>query len=156
MTRTPRRTPRPRAIAVPASTVTPTRVVWVMAAALALLVLLAVRPAVSAPFEWRPAATIAAHDASAAAEVEAEPLRATQRPQLRTPDRARRSTLRSGPSLRRIASSLATLPPVAPALATPSLGGTAPFGTLAAATPPARGTTVHGVRGPPSLVLAIG
>ncbi|MFM8559249.1 MAG: hypothetical protein ACKOC6_06565, partial [bacterium] len=100
MTRTPRRTPRPRAIAVPASTVTPTRVVWVMAVALALLVLLAVRPAVSAPFEWRPAATIAAHDESSSAAVEAEPLRAAQRPQFRPADRGRRVALRPGPSLR--------------------------------------------------------
>lgn len=155
MTRTPRQTPRPRAIAVPASTVTSTRVVWVMAVALALLVLLRVRPAVSAPLEWRSAATISAHDESWAAEVEAEPLRAAQRTQFRTPDRARRATLRSGPSLRRIAATLATLPPVTPAVAAPSMGGTAPFGTLAAATPPARGTTVHGVRGPPSVVLAV-
>jgi hypothetical protein len=72
----------------------------------------------------------------------------------RTSDRARRAAGRAGVPVRRdgrVGSAMLTTGAVLDRL---TIGGPAPFGTPAANTPPSRGTTVHGVRGPPFLLAS--
>lgn len=74
----------------------------------------------------------------------------------RAGDRTRRTAGRAGVPVRRDGRTGSALLPTDVVLDLVQTGGPAPFGTPAANTPPSRGTSVHGVRGPPSLVSQAG
>lgn len=74
----------------------------------------------------------------------------------RAGDRTRRTAGRAGVPVRRDGRMGSAMLPTDVVLDPVQTGGPAPFGTPAANTPPSRGTSVHGVRGPPFLVSQAG
>jgi hypothetical protein len=154
---------RPRAIAVPLGTRTSRAALGLGLVTLLLLVL----AASAARAQDRPASVAVADElsrtpldlrsqphgtpASTVATPDDEPQSFT-----RSSDRARRAAGRAGVPVRRDGRMGSAVLTTGAVLDRITIGGPAPFGTPAASTPPSRGTTVHGVRGPPFLLATAG
>lgn len=149
---------RPRAIAVPNRTHAP----WQgLALGLTTLLLLLMAAGAARAQDARSIAAVADELGHAATDLRSRPVgpvtpavavthdehHAFTRPT----DRTRRAAGRAGVPVRRDGRAGGALLPTTAVLDRITIGGPAPFGTPAANTPPSRGTTVHGVRGPPSL-----